>query len=179
MDMRGFGYEAEHKGIEDYTSRKESDGETKIVASDEKENKWGWKWTLLLLVNQGLATVGLPVDWKPRSRQHVDWDSLPVFPPCAFLSDLYLGRYLTCTVFQIILGLLLLSISSKVLRQETVVLPPSTLSIAVIYLSIYLVALGCGGYQPTLATFGADQFDDATRREWPQRRRSSAISSLH
>lgn len=33
------------------------------------------------------------------------------------------------------------------------------------YLSIYLVALGNGGYQPNIATFGADQFDEDSPRE--------------
>lgn len=28
------------------------------------------------------------------------------------------------------------------------------------YVSIYLIALGNGGYQPNIATFGADQFDE-------------------
>ena len=33
------------------------------------------------------------------------------------------------------------------------------------YTSIYLVALGNGGYQPNIATFGADQFDGEHSRE--------------
>lgn len=33
------------------------------------------------------------------------------------------------------------------------------------YLSIYLVALGNGGYQPNIATFGADQFDEEHSKE--------------
>lgn len=33
------------------------------------------------------------------------------------------------------------------------------------YLSIYLVALGNGGYQPNIATFGADQFDEEDKKE--------------
>uniref|UniRef100_A0A0D9WPJ4 Major facilitator superfamily (MFS) profile domain-containing protein n=1 Tax=Leersia perrieri TaxID=77586 RepID=A0A0D9WPJ4_9ORYZ len=90
----------------------------------------------------------------------------------AFLSDSYMGRYLTCVVFQIILvvGLVLLSLSSWLLlvvplacgdggglRQCTA---PSERGVAMFYLSIYMVAFGNGGYQPSLATFGADQFDD-------------------
>lgn len=38
---------------------------------------------------------------------------------------------------------------------------PSSTGISIFYLSIYLVALGYGGHQPTLATFGADQFDES------------------
>ena len=33
------------------------------------------------------------------------------------------------------------------------------------YTSIYLIALGNGGYQPNIATFGADQFDEEHSRE--------------
>ena len=36
----------------------------------------------------------------------------------------------------------------------------STFQLAFFNLSIYLIALGNGGYQPNIATFGADQFDE-------------------
>lgn len=38
--------------------------------------------------------------------------------------------------------------------------PQSTLHVSLFYVSIYLIALGNGGYQPTIATFGSDQFDE-------------------
>lgn len=38
--------------------------------------------------------------------------------------------------------------------------PHSKLETSAFYLSIYLIALGKGGYQPSIATFGADQFDE-------------------
>eukprot|EP01018_Ginkgo_biloba_P017034 Gb_16376 [translate_table: standard] len=41
----------------------------------------------------------------------------------------------------------------------------SSLEIRAFYLSIYLVALGNGGYQPSIATFRADQFDEEDQRE--------------
>lgn len=41
----------------------------------------------------------------------------------------------------------------------------SSLEIGLFYLSIYLVALGNGGYQPNIATFGADQFEEGDPRE--------------
>ncbi|KAL2940749.1 Protein NRT1/ PTR FAMILY 7.1, partial [Bienertia sinuspersici] len=92
----------------------------------------------------------------------------------AFLSDSYWGRFLTCCVFQLILllGLVLLSLSSwlfllkpkgcgtsKFECHET-----STVGEIIFYISIYMVALGYGGHQPTCATFGADQFDDSTQK---------------
>ena len=41
----------------------------------------------------------------------------------------------------------------------------SRLKIAMFYISIYIVALGNGGYQPNIATFGADQFDEKDPKE--------------
>lgn len=41
----------------------------------------------------------------------------------------------------------------------------SGLHLALFYISIYLIALGNGGYQPNIATFGADQFDEEDSKE--------------
>lgn len=41
----------------------------------------------------------------------------------------------------------------------------SRLGNALFYLSIYLIALGNGGYQPNIATLGADQFDEEDSTE--------------
>ncbi|KAK8965134.1 Nitrate transporter 1.5 [Platanthera guangdongensis] len=60
----------------------------------------------------------------------------------AFLSDSYWGRYKTCAVFQLIF-----------------------VAMGLFSLSIYLVALGNGGYQPNIATFGADQFEEGDPNE--------------
>lgn len=38
--------------------------------------------------------------------------------------------------------------------------PPSAMGTSVFYISIYLIAFGNGGYQPSVATFGSDQFDE-------------------
>ncbi|CAN0842841.1 Protein NRT1/ PTR FAMILY 7.3 [Linum grandiflorum] len=88
----------------------------------------------------------------------------------AFLSDSYWGRYKTCAIFQgiFVLGLVLLSLSSYLflIRPKGCgdTLTPcgehTNVEVALFYLSIYLVALGNGGYQPNIATFGADQFDE-------------------
>ncbi|CAN1334021.1 Protein NRT1/ PTR FAMILY 7.3, partial [Linum perenne] len=79
----------------------------------------------------------------------------------AFLSDSYWGRYKTC-------GLVLLSLSSYLflIRPKgcgDTLIPcgkHTNVEVGLFYLSIYLVALGNGGYQPNIATFGADQFDE-------------------
>lgn len=39
------------------------------------------------------------------------------------------------------------------------------MEVGLFYLSIYLIALGNGGYQPNIATFGADQFDEEDPKE--------------
>lgn len=44
-------------------------------------------------------------------------------------------------------------------------IPPSPIGTALFYLAIYLVALGYGGHQPTIATFGSDQFDETNPKE--------------
>lgn len=41
----------------------------------------------------------------------------------------------------------------------------SGLHMGFFYVSIYLIALGNGGYQPNIATFGADQFDEEDPKE--------------
>lgn len=38
--------------------------------------------------------------------------------------------------------------------------PPSVLGTSLFYISIYFIAFGNGGYQPSIATFGSDQFDE-------------------
>lgn len=55
--------------------------------------------------------------------------------------------------------------------------PPRPLATAIFYFSIYLVALGYGGHQPTLATFGADQFDETDPKE--ELARKSFFSSFY
>ena len=41
----------------------------------------------------------------------------------------------------------------------------SIVELIVFYMSIYLIALGNDGYQPNIAMFGADQFDEQDRDE--------------
>nr|DAD18180.1 TPA_asm: hypothetical protein HUJ06_019643 [Nelumbo nucifera] len=93
----------------------------------------------------------------------------------AFLSDSYWGRYKTCAIFQVIfvLGLVSLSLSSYLFlvkptgcgNEQNPCGSHSAFHIGLFYVSIYLIALGNGGYQPNIATFGADQFDEGDPRE--------------
>ncbi|CAH8271644.1 unnamed protein product [Arabidopsis lyrata] len=164
----------------------DSDLQKKMMKKEEKK-KGGWTNAIILLVNQGLATLaffGVGVNLvlfltrvmgqgNAEAANNVSkWTgTVYMFSLVgAFLSDSYWGRYLTCTIFQVIfvIGVGLLSFVSWFflikprgcgdgnLECNT----PSSLGVAIFYLSVYLVAFGYGGHQPTLATFGADQLDD-------------------
>ncbi|KAA0053063.1 protein NRT1/ PTR FAMILY 7.3-like [Cucumis melo var. makuwa] len=150
---------------------------------------FGW---LLLIVNQGLATLaffGVGVNlvlFLTRVLQQNNADAannvskwtgtVYIFSLVgAFLSDSYWGRYKTCAIFQIIfvIGLVSLSLSSHLFLirpkgcgdEQTPCGSHSKTEISLFYLSIYLTALGNGGYQPNIATFGADQFDEEYQKE--------------
>eukprot|EP01018_Ginkgo_biloba_P032979 Gb_25421 [translate_table: standard] len=152
----------------------------------------GWKAAALILVNQGLATLAffgvgvnlvlfltrvLQTSNASAANDVSKWTgTVYIFSLVgAFLSDAYWGRYRTCAVFQVIfvLGLVLLSLSSYLFLLKPAGCgdvnltceKASSLEIIVFYMSIYLVALGNGGYQPSIATFGADQFDEEDPKE--------------
>ncbi|KAL4194457.1 hypothetical protein AMTRI_Chr05g59380 [Amborella trichopoda] len=157
-----------------------------------KAKTGGWKAGSLLLVNQGLATLafyGVEVNLvlfltrvlkqgNAEAANNVSkWTgTVNIFSLIgAFLSDSYWGRYKTCVVFQLIFvfGLLMLSIiSNSFLLQPfgcghggSPCKNPTTIERGVFYVSIYLIALGNGGYQTTIPTFGADQFDGKDSKE--------------
>lgn len=46
---------------------------------------------------------------------------------------------------------------------EHICVPKKSYSSVLFYMAIYLVALGYGGHQPTIATFGADQLNDGSK----------------
>ncbi|KAE8678493.1 Protein NRT1/ PTR FAMILY 7.3 [Hibiscus syriacus] len=152
------------------------------------------KWTAgtIILLNQGLATLaffGVGVNLvlfltRVLGQNNADaannvskWTgTVYIFALVgAFLSDSYWGRYKTCAIFQLVfvIGLVSLSLSTYLFliapkgcgNQELPCGSHSSLEITLFYLSIYLVALGNGGYQPNIATFGADQFDEEDPKE--------------
>ncbi|XP_030471142.1 protein NRT1/ PTR FAMILY 7.3 [Syzygium oleosum] len=151
-----------------------------------------WFAGTIILLNQGLATLaffGVGVNLvlfltRVLGQSNADaansvskWTgTVYIFSLVgAFLSDSYWGRYKTCAVFQVIfvIGLVSLSLSSFLFlirprgcgNQQIPCGSHSSMEITLFYLSIYLVALGNGGYQPNIATFGADQFDEEDPRE--------------
>ncbi|KAK9678303.1 hypothetical protein RND81_11G202300 [Saponaria officinalis] len=91
----------------------------------------------------------------------------------AFLADGYLGKYWTIATFSVIhfIGMSALTLSASVpaLRPSECVgsiCPSATSSqYAILFVGLYLVALGAGGIKPCVSSFGADQFDDTDHRE--------------
>lgn len=151
-----------------------------------------WIAGIIILLNQGLATLaffGVGVNlvlFLTRVLQQNNADAannvskwtgtVYIFSLVgAFLSDSYWGRYKTCGVFQVIfvVGLGSLSLASYIFLLkprgcsdgQTPCGPHSSMVMGLFYLSIYLIALGYGGYQPNIATFGADQFDEEDPKE--------------
>ncbi|KAK6119386.1 hypothetical protein DH2020_046874 [Rehmannia glutinosa] len=159
----------------------------------------GWRAGSLVLVSEGLAALastGVEVNMVLFSKsvlRQSNADAANTFSTwmgtlniCtligAFLSDSYLGSYLTSVVFQAILvivselseqGLMLLSLSTQEFMLEPkgcgklgdVCNQPSPAKVASFYISIYLLALGSGAIEPALATLGADQFDEGDSKE--------------
>ncbi|KAK4414678.1 protein NRT1/ PTR FAMILY 7.3 [Sesamum alatum] len=157
-----------------------------------KEKNGGWRAGFLLLVSEGLAALaftGVEVNMVLFSKsvlRQSNADAAKTFSTwmgtlniCtlfgAFLSDSYLGRYLTCVVFQVVLviGLVLLSVSTQEFMLEPkdcgkigeMCNQPSSAKLASFYVSVYLLALGSGAIEPALATLGADQFDEDDSEE--------------
>ncbi|KAG2669039.1 hypothetical protein I3843_14G015800 [Carya illinoinensis] len=157
-----------------------------------RERTGTWVAGSLILVNQGLATLAffgvgvnlvlfltrvLGQDNADAANNVSKWTgTVYLFSLVgAFLSDSYLGRYKTCVIFQTIfvLGLVSLSLSTYLFllepsgcgNEQSPCGSHSGFHMALFYLSIYLIALGNGGYQPNIATFGADQFDEEDPNE--------------
>lgn len=93
-----------------------------------------------------------------------------------FLADAFLGRYLTIAIFALVqaLGTGLLAVSTTVphLRPPPCGATASTpcqeatgLQMAVLYVCLYLIALGTGGLKSSVSGFGTDQFDNRDDRE--------------
>ncbi|KAH6790740.1 nitrate transporter 1.5 [Perilla frutescens var. frutescens] len=151
-----------------------------------------WVAGAIILLNQGLATLAffgvgvnlvlfltrvLQQDNADAANSVSKWTgTVYIFSLVgAFLSDSYWGRYKTCAIFQgiFVMGLVLLSISTQVFLlkpqgcgdETTKCNTHSSWELGLFYISIYMVALGNGGYQPNIATFGADQFDEEDPKE--------------
>ncbi|CAL9124174.1 unnamed protein product [Musa textilis] len=96
-----------------------------------------------------------------------------------FVADTFLGRYLTIAIFAAVQasGVSILTISTAVpgLRPPACADPASGgcvkasgAQLGVLYLALYLTALGTGGLKSSVSGFGSDQFDETDRGEKSQ-----------
>ncbi|XP_048536606.1 protein NRT1/ PTR FAMILY 8.3-like [Triticum urartu] len=98
------------------------------------------------------------------ARNVSTWIGSCFFTPLigAFLADTYWGRYRAIVVFLSVytVGMLVMTLSASI----PVLMPSlstSEIQRAMVYLGLYLVALGTGGIKPCTSALGADQFDTA------------------
>ncbi|KAG5249190.1 nitrate transporter family protein [Salix suchowensis] len=94
-----------------------------------------------------------------------------------FIADTFLGRYLTIAIFATVqaTGVSILTISTVVpsLRppkcvDNTDCIPATGKQLTVLYVALYLTALGTGGLKSSVSGFGSDQFDDTDPEERKQ-----------
>ncbi|KAH9322544.1 hypothetical protein KI387_017183, partial [Taxus chinensis] len=126
------------------------------------------------LVTYLVNTMHLP---RPQSANMVTNFMGTSFILClfgGFLADSFLGRYLTIAFFALIqsLGTGVLTISTIVPQLS----PPHCIhnkdckaadgvQLFVLYVSLYLIALGTGGLKSSVSGFGTDQFDESDEKE--------------
>eukprot|EP00262_Sarcandra_glabra_P003111 TRINITY_DN135_c0_g1_i1.p1 TRINITY_DN135_c0_g1~~TRINITY_DN135_c0_g1_i1.p1 ORF type:complete len:594 (-),score=37.98 TRINITY_DN135_c0_g1_i1:288-2048(-) len=91
-----------------------------------------------------------------------------------FVADTFLGRYLTIAIFTAVQtsGVTILTISTIVpsLKPPKCTagdpcVPATDKQLAVLYLALYLTALGTGGLKSSVSGFGSDQFDESLPEE--------------
>ncbi|KAL3818202.1 hypothetical protein ACJIZ3_004107 [Penstemon smallii] len=93
-----------------------------------------------------------------------------------FIADTYLGRYLTIGIFATVqaIGVTILTITTIIPKfrppkcgrpgSESCI-PATEKQLSVLYLALYLTALGTGGLKSSVSGFGSDQFDDSDKKE--------------
>ncbi|OIV94610.1 hypothetical protein TanjilG_25834 [Lupinus angustifolius] len=96
-----------------------------------------------------------------------------------FLADTFLGRYLTIAIFATVqaTGVTILTMSTiiKSLHPPKCTLESvqpceqaSNMQLMVLYLALYITALGTGGVKSSVSGFGSDQFDESNKGEKKQ-----------
>ncbi|KAK4377045.1 hypothetical protein RND71_003341 [Anisodus tanguticus] len=94
-----------------------------------------------------------------------------------FLADSFLGRYKTIAIFAVIqslgTGMLTVTTGLPQLRPPTChpheyCKPANGFQMGVLYLALYLIALGTGGLKSSVSGFGTDQFDEKDEKEKSQ-----------
>lgn len=166
------------------------DGTIDYRGNPAKKNETGtWKACPFILGNEcceRLAYYGMSSNlvlfFKHRLGQHnatasknvSNWSGTCYITPLigAFFADAYLGRYWTIAFFSIIyvLGMTLLTLSASIPGLKPTChgkesCHATVTQSSVVFLSLYLIALGTGGIKPCVSSYGADQFDDTDEVE--------------
>ncbi|XP_047326953.1 protein NRT1/ PTR FAMILY 6.3-like [Impatiens glandulifera] len=93
-----------------------------------------------------------------------------------FIADTFLGRYLTIAIFAAVqaTGVTILTISTIIpnLRppkcsgeNPSSCIPATSNQLLILFLALYLTALGTGGLKSSVSGFGSDQFDETDKEE--------------
>ncbi|CAM6096456.1 unnamed protein product [Calypogeia fissa] len=94
-----------------------------------------------------------------------------------FVGDAFVGRFWVIVVFGIIqvMGMVLLTFTAVLpalrpspCQVDRPCLPANGGQLAILYVGIYLIALGNGGIKPNISSIGADQFDETEPKEKKQ-----------
>ncbi|XP_071697344.1 protein NRT1/ PTR FAMILY 6.3-like isoform X2 [Rutidosis leptorrhynchoides] len=91
-----------------------------------------------------------------------------------FVADTFLGRYLTIAIFTAVqaTGVTILTLSTAIpslkppkCTSDGDCVPANSIQVSVLYLALYLTALGTGGLKSSVSGFGSDQFDESNKEE--------------
>lgn len=92
-----------------------------------------------------------------------------------FVADTFVGRYLTIAIFATVqgIGVTILTISTtipslrppKCDRGGASCVSANGMQLVVLFIALYLTALGTGGLKSSVSGFGSDQFDDTDKEE--------------
>ncbi|KAF5740811.1 protein NRT1/ PTR FAMILY 8.2-like [Tripterygium wilfordii] len=156
----------------------------------DKRKTGGWKGSPFLIANEvaeRLAFFAIAVNMVaylvfemnqslPTAATHVtDWIGaayvLTIFG--AFVADAYWGRFKTVVVFSCVyaVGMVMLTLSAGIdsLRPPKCMKRPcieaTDRQSGFLFCALALIALGTGGIKPCVSSFGADQFDEADKKE--------------
>ncbi|XP_039145725.1 LOW QUALITY PROTEIN: protein NRT1/ PTR FAMILY 8.1-like [Dioscorea cayenensis subsp. rotundata] len=177
--------------MEELEGKYTKDGTTDISGKPAiKKNTGNWRACPYILANEcceRLAYYGMSTNLVNymKDRLHMAnttaannvtyWSGTCYIMPLlgAFVADAYWGRYRTIATFMIIyiFGLALLSMTTCIngLKPSSCngrdVCHPKQVQSAVVFVALYLIALGTGGIKPCVSSFGADQFDESDQSE--------------
>ncbi|KAI3874835.1 hypothetical protein MKW98_019408 [Papaver atlanticum] len=162
----------------------------------DRSRSGGWLSAAMILVvelNERLTTLGIAVNLvtyltgvmhlgNATSANTVTNFLGTSFMLCllgGFIADTFLGRYLTIAIFTTIqaMGVTLLTISTVIpslhppkcaVIGSSECVPATSTQLTVLYMALYLTALGTGGLKSSVSGFGSDQFDDSDDKEKSQ-----------